>query len=297
MAAERIDLDWSRIEVQSISGGCATYPAATGFGPRRLRDFEFVWILDGGADWSGGGAEVSLAPGDCLLCRPGERDAFRWHPQRPTRHGFIHFACTGAGLPPVSTWPRVRTAIDDGILLPLFEHLLHLLPAGDQIDLQLAAGALIQALAAFVSGRTARRAEVEWALASGPVRAALGILDDYWRERGRLEPLPLAQLARAVGVSRQHLVRAFGRELGHPPQEAVRRLRLARAADLLARTDLAVAEVADACGFDDPFHFSRAFRRLHGVAPRTFRERLARGESHGSVAPVAVRRVMASLGW
>jgi AraC family transcriptional regulator len=49
------------------------------------------------------------------------------------------------------------------------------------------------------------------------------------------------------------------------------RRRLTRAQDLLARTDLALAEVALTTGFSDQSHFCRRFREFIGLPPRSFR--------------------------
>jgi len=49
-------------------------------------------------------------------------------------------------------------------------------------------------------------------------------------------------------------------------------LKMARARALLDTTDLPVAEVGRRIGLDDPFYFSRQFRRTHGMSPRAYRE-------------------------
>jgi AraC family transcriptional regulator, positive regulator of tynA and feaB len=61
--------------------------------------------------------------------------------------------------------------------------------------------------------------------------------------------------------------------------ERLMELRLARARDMLSNTqlfDLPVAEVAARCGFADPSHFARRFRRRFGQSPLQFRSSLAR---------------------
>jgi transcriptional regulator GlxA family with amidase domain len=55
----------------------------------------------------------------------------------------------------------------------------------------------------------------------------------------------------------------------------LRRLRLHQAQRLLVEGDLAIGEIAPACGFADPFHFSRVCRRLTGKSPRGLRQHSA----------------------
>jgi AraC-like DNA-binding protein len=42
------------------------------------------------------------------------------------------------------------------------------------------------------------------------------------------------------------------------------------AVDLLLGTDLLVKQVAERAGFEDPFHFSRVFKRIQGISPAAF---------------------------
>jgi AraC-like DNA-binding protein len=88
--------------------------------------------------------------------------------------------------------------------------------------------------------------------------------------------LDSAMLARRVGLSPSQLRRLFARHCGCSPVEWLMRCRLQRAAELLAQTALPVQAVAAEAGFDDPFWFSRLFRRELGVSPRTWRNQRSR---------------------
>jgi len=50
---------------------------------------------------------------------------------------------------------------------------------------------------------------------------------------------------------------------------------MARAEKLLAEDELTVKEAAEACGYDDPFYFSRVFRRYFGTTPGKVRKGMA----------------------
>ncbi|TDP43391.1 AraC family transcriptional regulator with amidase-like domain [Zavarzinia compransoris] len=87
------------------------------------------------------------------------------------------------------------------------------------------------------------------------------------------EPLPRDALAALAGLSPRQLERLFSAALGMGPGRYYQNLRLERARSLLRQTALTVAEIAVACGFVSPAHFSRAYRALFGVAPRDTRGR------------------------
>src|SRR4029450_6736283 len=80
----------------TVSGcGVAVYPPGATFGPRRLEDFEFVWLLQGTGDWRYELVSISLGPTSFLLGRPGITDSFIWDRTSPTRHASLHFRLDG----------------------------------------------------------------------------------------------------------------------------------------------------------------------------------------------------------
>jgi LacI family transcriptional regulator len=72
-------------------------------------------------------------------------------------------------------------------------------------------------------------------------------------------------------LSPSTLQRRFRRFLGRSPKEEITRLRVERARQLLAETELSVAEVAKRCGFEELKHFSRAFHHAAGTTPSAYR--------------------------
>lgn len=81
--------------------------------------------------------------------------------------------------------------------------------------------------------------------------------------------LSLDQLARDVGVNKFVLIRRFRAQIGATPHQYRMLLRVEKARAQLAR-GVPLAEVAHGVGFADQAHFSRAFKRVLGVTPRTY---------------------------
>lgn len=86
-------------------------------------------------------------------------------------------------------------------------------------------------------------------------------------------PVSVPQLAELAGFSPSHFAARFRAVTGFSVTEYVKRLRMARARQLLIISDHSVAEIAAAVGYPDPFYFSRQFRAVNGVSPRVFRDR------------------------
>jgi transcriptional regulator GlxA family with amidase domain len=84
-------------------------------------------------------------------------------------------------------------------------------------------------------------------------------------------PLTIAAIARRVGVTTRTLESIFGRSIGETPGAYYLRLRLNAARRLVLDTRLAMADIAERCGFASAAGFSRAFSRSFGVAPARMR--------------------------
>ena len=83
----------------------------------------------------------------------------------------------------------------------------------------------------------------------------------------------LAALARASGLGRRTLLRRFASATGMTPIEYCRRVRIARARELLEGGDTSQKEIAKSLGYKDVASFARAFRKAVGSAPGAYRKR------------------------
>jgi AraC-like DNA-binding protein len=93
-----------------------------------------------------------------------------------------------------------------------------------------------------------------------------------WLRANLHRPLGIDDIAQAAELSRSRLHALVGEHLGRPPMAWLKELRLSAAARRLLQSDASVAEVAEACGFANPFHFSREFTRRYRVAPSRYRD-------------------------
>jgi AraC-like DNA-binding protein len=258
------------------TAGIATYPPGATFGPRRMTDFEFVWMIQGDAQYRRGSALVDAPQGSVVLCRPGAIDAFRWDTARRTRHGFFHFQIQALpeGWPALQNWPLVRTPEEGDLLPPLFRYLLSREKPGDSRARHLALELLLET---FIHGASGA-APVPPETLPEAVERATNFL--YARlESEPSTPIALGELARAACVTPEHLCRVFKQAAGRSPLETVRLARLDRAATLLARTNYSIGEIAAMCGFASAFHFSRKFREAFGLAPRDLRQKIRNGST------------------
>ncbi|MCS5516722.1 helix-turn-helix domain-containing protein [Pseudomonas qingdaonensis] len=81
------------------------------------------------------------------------------------------------------------------------------------------------------------------------------------------EPLSQVQLAQYVGLSRRQIERLFQSQLGTTPVRYYLELRITESRRLLQHSDLALIDVALACGFVSPSHFSKCYTSFYGYGP------------------------------
>jgi AraC family transcriptional regulator len=91
------------------------------------------------------------------------------------------------------------------------------------------------------------------------------------------EPLRLERIATLTSLSPFHFLRLFARVTGFTPHQYLVRVRLLRAAELLADPDRRIGDIAFEVGFGDLSNFVRTFHRATGMSPGCFR-RLSRPE-------------------
>ena len=206
---------------------------------------------------------VSLIPPDTLA---------EWHFPSHAPHHYVHFALEASGQPPVC--------------LPLLQNL-----GGEFDGFCTAFEQLIQ-----YHARDPHRASVRlWDLlhqlrrepATSPtntplhtsVQIALSLIQGAQSEKIRV-----GKIARAMGVSHNHLTQVFKRSYGLGVQQYVQRERLTRACHLLAHSSLAIKSIAIETGIPDLHYFNKLIRQKTGRSPTAYRRREATKEENWQAA-------------
>jgi AraC-like DNA-binding protein/ligand-binding sensor protein len=85
--------------------------------------------------------------------------------------------------------------------------------------------------------------------------------------------ISLQEIAAASGLSAPYFSTIFKEEMGENLSNYLNRLRVEKATTMLAETNMALSEIAAACGFEDQSWFSKIFKGYTGLSPGKYREK------------------------
>lgn len=116
----------------------------------------------------------------------------------------------------------------------------------------------------------ARREYERSYLPSGKTAVLKPALDEM-NARYTQNGLTVCRLSELCGISETYFRRLFAAEFGISPKEYIIRRRIEYAKRLLSSGQFTVAETAEMCGYSEPCHFSREFKKRAGAPPAEFR--------------------------
>lgn len=238
----------------------STYPAGLAMDLHSHDEASLSLVLSGRYEERIRGRCGEYDSGALLVC-----PAFEPHAQRFGTGGLskVVFSPTAEGLGQLGEALRFNEApaVQSRALAELGHRFARELQVDDDFS-ALVLGGLSHELVGLAAREQARRGG---ALPSR-LRRAMAVIRE--KEEG---PLSLAEIADAVGCDAGELARMFGVHLGCTPGDYHRRLRVERAAGLLADTRQSLADIAITCGFSDQPHMTRAFKAQFGMTPGAWR--------------------------
>ena len=251
--------------------GDILYAPGGACGPRIQHDYQLVVIHQGCLDLKLDEEKIHVAEGQGILLSPGHREYFSFSGDQETHHSWcaIHPKALSQEIKgqfrafrgPIPFAGRMHTLLEMS-RRPQFASLPEQpLQAGFYLGLGLAL--MCDFASAVKDGRTS----------NGATEAVLAKMETFiWKELA--SPISLHDIARAVGVSRQHLLKVCRMHQKPTPMTQLYAARLEAATDLLRRTGLPMGVVAEKCGFVSMFHFSRKFKEAYGESPAAWRREL-----------------------
>lgn len=270
-----LDVGWTSLFVQEWTCPCD----GDAFEAPETDDQTLVVFLKGAGQlecWRAGAWRSAWRPqGSAGLTAPHELDRLRWRRAQSTAVHAAYIYLPEAFLIEAGGVASARTGysslhLDD----PALHGVAHALLAGVEVgapDLHAEAAAMFLA-----THLTANHSRAACPIGSSPngVSARARCRRAVEMMRARLhEPLLVADLAQAAGLSAFRFAHMFKQEMGEGPARHLTRLRLEFARELLWSTDRPVGEIGLACGYASASAFSAAVRRHFGASAAVLRDR------------------------
>ncbi len=252
-----------------IQVGDIVYPPGGTFGPRLQNYTQLVMIHTGEMTvWVDN--QPSYAPaGTVSILFPGHKERFAFAADSDTWHSFIHM-----------TIPNISDSLDARLRrlpwpLPLSQPMTDL--TFNALALRTTtlstADAMLKALGAQMLWRYIGEGErLLMGNASTTPHPAIERVRQFIQSHLG-EPLTLESLASAAAVSPSHLIRLFQSEMNTTPIAYVWERRVTMGIELLENTGLSVGMIAERCGFQTSYHFSRRIRQATKLSPLEVRRR------------------------
>lgn len=259
------------VPYQVVGGGQRT--ALPGLAPitMRFNEHAFMLSMEGRGQIEIGDVVGFAEPGDIVWLNTSNRYA---HGCAPGSTGWGYLWIGVAADPGLDTAYQIAQAAADPLfigtlgpeIVAMFERGIHAIRLSGPTSPAVICAAVSDILAE-VLGRRSRRQGLFGAAQFGGRLG--GVLD---RIRADIDwPWTISDMARLAALSPSQLHRLFKQHFDTSPITWLRHERVNRACRLLADRALSVAAVGRQCGYADPYHFSRDFRRIVGSSPSQFR--------------------------
>lgn len=237
--------------------------------PKGRKDYQLLYIAAGQGHFFINGQERVVPAGNIIVYLPGQPQEYVYFKDDKTDVYWVHFTGNDVeriidyynirlseniiyiGTSPDYQWLFGQIIQEMQLCRPRFEELISLLLRNIFI---LISRNLIGANRADNSLEN----EVELAM-------------HYFRENYRSE-VNVEDYALSRGMSASNFYRVFKQISGSTPLQYILKLRLSNAQNLLENSNLTIAEIASAVGYENPLYFSRLFHKHIGVSPFEYRK-------------------------
>ena len=250
--------------------GVGYYPHAGGHRMLRAQpaDNLLIYCVAGQGQLQVNGRTLPVLAGDLLLLPAGLAHHYQADDSDPWSIYWVHLGGDEAPLyfDEIAGDSPERYRVTVGVHSRLAEEFQALLAAVTRVQPEhlVYAANLLRSLLAFAAlmrrQHTTRHASLDINRVNSYLQTAL------------TRRLNLDELVDATSeLSRYHFIREYKRQTGQTPMQAFQRIKVSHACYLLDISDDTVAQIAAWLGYDDPYYFSRLFKKVMGISPQGYR--------------------------
>lgn len=227
------------------------------------------FILSGEGSIVADGVDLRPAPGDLYLLPARTLQSYSSFSANSYKKYYCHFQATSGGVSlfDVVKVPLCFRAKDPAAVEAIFRELCALQATADPLAPLRIRSLTEQLIYLYLSDAPSIRVESIQSKKRDPIGDTL-----LYIERHLAEELSVQQLAARLFFSPDYFTRLFKSVTGETPRRYITRIRNQKAVRLLLSTEMSVAEIAAATGFETPAYFSNTFKKMNGLSPADFRK-------------------------
>ncbi|MDD5483340.1 MAG: AraC family transcriptional regulator [Kiritimatiellae bacterium] len=233
-------------------------------------NYEIIFVDRGVYRCLHNGIDFTLGRNGLLVIKPGD-----WHTDifdgKYLRYFGLGFSLNPASCAPASIFregtpvEKQRFAAKREEFLPLIEKIRRESRAGDFVSAHIQDALVLEFFYRMIRA-VPREILSDYYVATSRAASFSASLVSVINEQ-LTRKLNVGELASALGVSESSLAHKCREILHCSPARLFRQVKLNRAMRMLKSTDMLVKEVSDYLGFENQFHFSRAFKKAFGKTP------------------------------
>lgn len=241
-----------------------------------IADNVLIYCMDGRGHYRLRGKEFDVNAHQYFILPAGEPHSYWSDDAAPWTIYWIHFRgahsqyySEGADVPQ-DVKPGITSRINDRN--NIFEEIFFTINNGyNQENLRYASSLLHYYLGSMRFLQQFRHADQHEEKVSSDTIA--NVVIHYMKENIEMS-LSLDAISDYVGYSVSHLSTIFKRETGMSPLHYFNNLKIERSCELLQYTDMQINQICYKVGIEDCYYFSRLFKKIKGMPPREYREKI-----------------------
>ena len=240
------------------------------YGPHARNHYLFHYVIAGRGVLYANDESYAIEAGHGFLIVPGVPTTYIADEKDPWEYTWIEFdglrAGESLGLAGISGRQPVYTPLNREAGRLLQEQMLTIVNHAEASPIhQIGQGFLF--LDQLVQSSAGRRQQSQRRLRDFYMKEALSFIEQNYQQ-----DISIEEIAAFCGLNRSYFGKVFRDTMGESPQAFLLHYRMTRAAQMLKETTLPVGTIAGMVSYANQLHFSRAFKAVYGIAPRTYRQ-------------------------
>lgn len=241
------------------------------YGPYARNHYLFHYVISGKGTLYANDKEYHITGGHGFLIEPQQITSYYADADEPWEYAWVEFdglrVRESLQLAGISAHQPVYTPINakEGVLL--LNEIMYIVDNGSTRPMLLIGHAFLflDQLIASSSNRIPRSGK---RLSDFYMKEALSFIEqNYQRD------ISIEDIANFCGLNRSYFGKIFRKTMGKTPQDFLLSYRMAKAAQLLKETSLSISNISHMVSYQNPLHFSRAFKNIYGYSPRQYRQK------------------------